>query len=74
MADETAGRLHSHWLSMMYPRLLLGRNLLSEDGVMAVSIGDEEHHNLRHLLAEAVRRRELCRHLRLGKEKEALVS
>lgn len=47
---ETDGRFHSKWLSMMYPRLYLARNLLSEDGVIFVSIDDVEHANVRHLL------------------------
>ena len=49
---ETSGRYHSKWLSMMYPRLFLARNLLREDGVIFVSIDDHEVHNLRHLLDE----------------------
>ncbi len=44
---ETAGRYHSDWLSMMYPRLKLARNLLKEDGVIFISIDDNEVHNLR---------------------------
>lgn len=43
----TAGRYHSDWLSMMYPRLKLARNLLTEDGVIFISIDDNEVHNLR---------------------------
>ena len=49
---ETSGRYHSKWLSMMYPRLFLARNLLRDDGVIFVSIGDDEVHNLRHLMDE----------------------
>lgn len=49
---ETDGRYHSKWLSMMYPRLFLARNLLSEDGVIFVSIDDHEVHNLRALMNE----------------------
>lgn len=49
---ETDGRYHSRWLSMMYPRLFLARNLLREDGVIFVSIDDHEVHNLRALLNE----------------------
>lgn len=49
---ETAGRYHTNWLNMMYPRLRLARNLLREDGVLFVSIDDHEVHNLRHLLDE----------------------
>ncbi len=46
------GRYHSKWLSMMYPRLKLARNLLQDDGVIFVSIDDNEVSNLRILLNE----------------------
>ena len=46
---ETAGRYHSDWLTMMYPRLKLARNLLTKDGVIFISIDDNEQHNLRRL-------------------------
>jgi len=46
------GQYHSNWLSMMYPRLFLARNLLSNDGVIFVSIDDNEVHNLRLLMNE----------------------
>ena len=49
---ETSGRYHSAWLNMMYPRLFLARNLLKEDGVIFVSIDDNEVHNLRLLMDE----------------------
>ena len=49
---ETDGRYHSKWLSMMYPRLFLARNLLREDGVVFVSLDDHELHNLRALTNE----------------------
>ena len=49
---ETNGRKHSRWLSMMYPRLYLARNLLSDNGAIFISIDDNESHNLRHLLDE----------------------
>ncbi|OFM59343.1 hypothetical protein HMPREF2678_07175 [Corynebacterium sp. HMSC058E07] len=39
---ETAGRYHSNWLNMMYPRLKLARNLLAQDGVIFISIDDYE--------------------------------
>lgn len=48
--SETAGRFHSRWLNMMYPRLYLAKNLLREDGFIAVSIDDNEQINLRALL------------------------
>jgi adenine-specific DNA-methyltransferase len=46
------GRFHSKWLSMMYPRLRLARNLLRNDGVIFISIDDNEVHNLRELMNE----------------------
>ncbi|MCE8525785.1 site-specific DNA-methyltransferase [Ruegeria pomeroyi] len=46
------GRFHSDWLSMMYPRLKLARNLLTEDGVIFISIDDNEEHNIRKLCDE----------------------
>ncbi|MXX44067.1 MAG: site-specific DNA-methyltransferase [Acidimicrobiales bacterium] len=49
---ETSGRYHSNWLSMMYPRLALARNLLRSDGVIFVTIDDHEVHNLRLLMDE----------------------
>lgn len=49
---ETNGRYHSDWLSMMYPRLKLAWNLLRDDGVIFVSIDDNEVHNLRQVMNE----------------------
>lgn len=49
---NTSGRYHSRWLTMMYPRLFLARNLLREDGVIFVSIDDHEVHNLRFVMDE----------------------
>jgi adenine-specific DNA-methyltransferase len=49
---ETSGRYHSAWLSMMYPRLFLARQLLRDDGLIFVSIDDHEVHNLRMLMNE----------------------
>lgn len=46
------GRYHSDWCSMLYPRLKLARNLLREDGVIFVSIDDNEVHNLRKMMDE----------------------
>ena len=46
------GHFHSNWLSMIYPRLFLARNLLREDGVIFVSIDDNEAHNLRMVMNE----------------------
>lgn len=49
---ESNGRYHSDWLTMMYPRLFLARNLLRDDGVIFVSIDDNEVANLRMLMDE----------------------
>ena len=49
---ESNGRLHSDWLSMIYPRLRLARNLLAEDGVIFISIDDHEVQNLRKICDE----------------------
>ncbi|MBC8432857.1 site-specific DNA-methyltransferase [Desulfobacula sp.] len=49
---ESDGRFHSKWLNMMYPRLFLARNLLGEDGIIFVSIDDNEVSSLRQLMNE----------------------
>jgi adenine-specific DNA-methyltransferase len=50
--SESDGRYHSNWLNMMYPRLKLARNLLTDDGVIFISIDDNEIVNLRKLCDE----------------------
>lgn len=50
--SKDSGHYHSNWLSMMYPRLFLARNLLRDDGVIFVSIDDNEVHNLRMIMNE----------------------
>ena len=49
---NTNGRFHSDWCSMMYPRLMLARNLLTDDGVIFISIDDNEQENLKKLCDE----------------------
>ena len=49
---ESNGRFHSDWLSMMYPRLKLVRNLLKDDGVIFISIDDNEVHSLKKVCDE----------------------
>ena len=49
---ETMGRFHTNWLNMMYPRLRLAANLLTDDGVIFISIDDNEVHNLRKICDE----------------------
>lgn len=52
--NDDYGRFHAEWLSMMYPRLKLARNLLARDGAIFVSIDSTEHANLVLLLAEVM--------------------
>ena len=49
---ETSGRFHTDWLNMMYPRLKLARNLLTDDGTIFITIDDNEVDNLRKLCSE----------------------
>ncbi len=49
---DTSGRYHSDWLTMIYPRLKLARNLLTDDGVTLISIDEIEVHNLRKICDE----------------------
>ena len=49
---DASGRFHTDWLTMLYPRLRLAKSLLHPDGVMFVSIGDDEVHHLRDLMDE----------------------
>lgn len=49
---DSNGRFHSDWCSMIYPRLMLARNLLSDDGVIFISIDDNEQENLRKICDE----------------------
>ena len=50
--SKANGRFHSDWLSMMYPRLKLARNLLTDDGMIFISIDSNEAHNLKKLCDE----------------------
>lgn len=50
--SSSAGKYHSDWCSMLYSRLLLARNLLTDDGVIFISIDDNEVHNLRKIADE----------------------
>lgn len=49
---ETSGRFHSNWMNMMYPRLFLAKNLLKDNGVIYISIDDNEISNLKSLCNE----------------------
>jgi len=50
--SSSAGRYHTNWLNMMYPRLKLARNLLRDDGIIFISIDDNEQDNLKKLCNE----------------------
>lgn len=50
--NEANGRFHSDWLSMIYPRIKLARNLMRDDGVMFISIGDDEQASLKKMCDE----------------------
>ena len=54
---ETNGRYHTDWLNMMYPRLKLARDLISDDGVVFISIDDNEQENLKKICDEIFGRR-----------------
>ena len=49
---EAYGRFHSNWLNMMYPRLKLAKNLLNDEGVIFISIDDNEFSNLKKICDE----------------------
>ena len=49
---ETSGRFHSDWLNMMYPRLYIARSFLKDDGIICISIDDNEMHNLKFICDE----------------------
>lgn len=49
---DSNGRFHSDWCSMLYPRLLLARNILADDGMIFISIDEHESHNLRNMCDE----------------------
>ena len=51
---ETSGRFHSDWCNMIYPRLMVARSLLAEDGVIFISIDDNEVENLRKICDEVL--------------------
>lgn len=53
-SSESDGRFHRDWLNMVFPRLRLARNLLSEDGVIFISIDNSEHENLKKICDEVL--------------------
>ncbi|MEG2352915.1 MAG: site-specific DNA-methyltransferase [Cetobacterium sp.] len=50
--SDSSGRYHSDWLNMIYPRLRLARNLLADDGILFISIDDNEEYNLKKICNE----------------------
>ncbi len=50
--SDSDGRYHSNWLNMMYPRLILAKNLLRDDGMIFISIDDHEAENLKKICSE----------------------
>ncbi|MEE6075310.1 site-specific DNA-methyltransferase [Avibacterium paragallinarum] len=69
--NESNGRFHSNWLSMMYPRLKLARNLLADDGVIFISIDDNEQANLKRLCDEVFGERNFVAELVWDKKNSA---
>lgn len=67
---ESNGRFHSDWLSMMYSRLKLARNLLSDDGVIFISIDDNEQANLKKICDEVLGERNFIAQLVWEKKKK----
>lgn len=57
---EASGRKHTNWLSMMYPRLKIARNLMRDDGVIFISIDDAELANLRCICDEIFGQNNFC--------------
>jgi len=70
--NESNGRFHSAWLSMMYSRIKLARNLLKDDGLLFVSIGSQEVVNLEELLNEVFGENNKISLLQGFKKKEAI--
>ncbi|MBC8417049.1 MAG: site-specific DNA-methyltransferase [Desulfobacterales bacterium] len=57
---ESSGRYHTNWLNMIYPRLKLGRNLLRDDGVIFISIDDNEDANMKKICDEIFGEENFC--------------
>ena len=58
--SSSSGRFHSSWLNMIYPRIKLARNLLTDDGVLVMSIDENEVNNLRGLTNEIFGEENFC--------------
>lgn len=64
--NESNGRFHTDWLNMLYPRLRIAKDLLSDDGVIFISIDDYEQETSKNMQRD-IRRRELYCSISLGK-------
>lgn len=71
---DSNGRFHSDWCSMIYSRLMIARNLLSNDGVIFISIDDNEQQNLKKSVTKYLVHRTLLRNLYGRKRKKAVSS
>jgi adenine-specific DNA-methyltransferase len=60
---DTDGRFHSKWMNMLYPRLYLARNLLRDDGLIFISIDDNEAENLKRICSEVYGENNFCAQL-----------
>lgn len=58
--QDRTGKKHTNWLNMMYPRLKLARNLLRDDGILIISIDENEHANLKKLCDEIFGQENFC--------------
>ena len=67
---DAGGRFHANWLNMMYPRLYLARNLLSEEGVIFISIDDNEQSNLKALCDTVFGERNFITYIMRKRKKE----
>ena len=71
---DASGRFHTNWLNMMYPRLKVARNCLRSDGIILVSIGDEEAHHLRLMCDDIFGYDNFCGTFIWEKKKKTVVS
>jgi hypothetical protein len=70
---ESNGRFHTDWLNMIYPRLRLAKDLLTDDGVIFISIDDNEQENLRKCCDEVFGRAAISSLKSFGKEEHHLI-
>lgn len=68
--SESNGRFHTDWLNMLYPRLRIAKDLLSEDGVIFISIDDHEQENMKKICDEVFGRRNFVAQLVWEKKKK----